>query len=166
MADFLVDNTKLALGASYLNIDGDKETPSKERSKKRELQEDVNSLFSWVEAFNSFSCILTGRYPKIRVPLVANQTLLGITWQGKTYVDLTLPFGLRSAPKIFNALADALEWVFCTRGITNTTTLPGRSYYHPPYPLRHTGPLSCSERLCPVLSPNYTDTVLWQLTIK
>ena len=46
--------------------------------------------------------------------------LLGMTWQSKTYVDLTLPFGLRSAPKIFNAIADALEWVFRRRGITNT----------------------------------------------
>ncbi len=26
-------------------------------------------------------------------------------------VDGMLPFGLRSAPKIFNALADALEWI-------------------------------------------------------
>ena len=75
MADFLVDNVKLAAGASYLSID-DKETPSREHSKKRELQEDVNGLFSWVEAFNSFSCILTGRYPRLRVPLVAYQTLV------------------------------------------------------------------------------------------
>ena len=37
--------------------------------------------------------------------------LLGIKWQGKTFVDTCLPFGLRSAPKLFNAIADALEWM-------------------------------------------------------
>ena len=31
-------------------------------------------------------------------------------WQGNLYVDPMLPFGLRSAPKIFNAVADGLEW--------------------------------------------------------
>ncbi len=34
-------------------------------------------------------------------------------WDGKEYIDGMLPFGLRSAPKIFKAIADALEW--CTR---------------------------------------------------
>ena len=29
-------------------------------------------------------------------------------WKGKLFVDGALPFGLRSAPKIFTALADAL----------------------------------------------------------
>ena len=33
--------------------------------------------------------------------------LLGMLWDDQLYVDSTLPFGLRSAPKIFNALADA-----------------------------------------------------------
>ena len=37
--------------------------------------------------------------------------LLGICWQGRTFVDACLPFSLRSAPKIFNATADALEWI-------------------------------------------------------
>ena len=40
--------------------------------------------------------------------------LLGVTWAGQTYLDCALPFGLRSAPKIFNAIADALAWgLFC-----------------------------------------------------
>ena len=38
-----------------------------------------------------------------------DRPLLGMRWQGKIYVDATLPFGLRSAPKIFNALADAAQ---------------------------------------------------------
>ena len=39
--------------------------------------------------------------------------LLGMQWNDhtKVYVDRALPFGLRSALNIFNALADALEWI-------------------------------------------------------
>ena len=44
--------------------------------------------------------------------------LLGICWQGRTLVDTCLPFGLRSAPKIFNATADALEWIIVNQGRT------------------------------------------------
>ena len=35
--------------------------------------------------------------------------LLGMQWNGNLYVDGIIPFGLRSAPKIFTAVADALE---------------------------------------------------------
>ena len=41
----------------------------------------------------------------------ADYHLLGIRWEGKTYVDRSLPFGLRSAHKIFSALADFIAWV-------------------------------------------------------
>ena len=37
--------------------------------------------------------------------------LLGMKWRGQYYVDLTLPFGLRSAPFIFNSVADMVEWI-------------------------------------------------------
>ena len=37
--------------------------------------------------------------------------LLGMMWEERVYVDAALPFGLRSAPKIFTALADATEWI-------------------------------------------------------
>ena len=40
-----------------------------------------------------------------------DQHLLAITWQGATYIDRTLPFGLRSSPKIFTAVADTIAWV-------------------------------------------------------
>ena len=43
--------------------------------------------------------------------------LLGMCWEGKLYVDASLPFGLRSAPKIFTAVADALEWIFHDHGV-------------------------------------------------
>ena len=33
-------------------------------------------------------------------------------------MDMTLPFGLRSAPKIFNVVADTLQWIIEKRGVT------------------------------------------------
>ena len=32
-------------------------------------------------------------------------------WEGNYYYDKVLPFGLRSAPFLFNLLSDALEWI-------------------------------------------------------
>ena len=46
-----------------------------------------------------------------------NQHLLGISWNGQVYIDRALPFGLRSAPKIFTAVADALAWSLHAGGI-------------------------------------------------
>ena len=37
--------------------------------------------------------------------------LLGMTWREHYFVDLALPFGLRSAPYIFNSLADLFQWI-------------------------------------------------------
>ena len=48
-----------------------------------------------------------------------DQPLLGVQWAGITYTDLALPFGLRSAPKIFSAVADAIQWILVQKGITN-----------------------------------------------
>ena len=38
-------------------------------------------------------------------------------WDGKVFVDAALPFGLRSASKIFNALADAVQWMVEQQGV-------------------------------------------------
>ena len=46
-----------------------------------------------------------------------DQPLLGVQWRGITYTDSALPFGLRSAPKIFSAVADALQWILVQRGV-------------------------------------------------
>ena len=43
--------------------------------------------------------------------------LLGMQWQGQYYVDTVFPFGLRSAPKIFCAISDGLEWALHQRGV-------------------------------------------------
>ena len=38
-------------------------------------------------------------------------------WEGTLYVDAALPFGLRSAPKVFTAVADGLEWRLRLEGL-------------------------------------------------
>ena len=40
--------------------------------------------------------------------------LLGMKWRDKFYVDHVLPFGLRSAPFIFDSVAEAVEWILKT----------------------------------------------------
>ena len=45
--------------------------------------------------------------------------LLGMHWKGQLYVDICLPFGLRSAPRIFTALADMLEWCAKDQGVSH-----------------------------------------------
>lgn len=46
-----------------------------------------------------------------------DRVLQAIEWKGQIYIDPMLPFGLRSAPKIFNAVADALSWHLEQSGI-------------------------------------------------
>ena len=41
--------------------------------------------------------------------------LLGMCWEGEYYYDKVLPFGLRSAPSIFNKFSDALEWILLNK---------------------------------------------------
>lgn len=40
-------------------------------------------------------------------------------WKNYLYIDTVLPFGLRCAPKTFEAVADALEWVLLQAGVKN-----------------------------------------------
>ena len=49
----------------------------------------------------------------------ADRKYLGVSWKGSVYVDMVLPFGLRLAPKIFNAIAHALEWILSNEGVTD-----------------------------------------------
>ena len=46
-----------------------------------------------------------------------DRPLLGIKWNGEVLLDMPLPFGLWSAPKIFSAFADALAWVTRQHGV-------------------------------------------------
>ena len=60
-----------------------------------------------------------------------DQGLLGIQWEGEFYTDKALPFGLRSAPKIFTAVADALQWILSNKGIKIYSTTLMILYLYP-----------------------------------
>ena len=52
------------------------------------------------------------------VPIHPNERrFLGVCWDNQVYVDSQLPFGLASTPAIFNAIAEALEWILREAGI-------------------------------------------------
>ena len=42
-----------------------------------------------------------------------------MAYGGRTFCDRALPFGLRSAPKLFTAVADGLLWALHCEGIAN-----------------------------------------------
>ena len=44
--------------------------------------------------------------------------LLGMIWNEALYIGTAIPFGLRSAPKIFNAIAAGLQWVATKKGVS------------------------------------------------
>ena len=46
-----------------------------------------------------------------------DRLILGMQWKGSSFVDAALPFGLRSAPLLFTAVADALQFVMEKRGV-------------------------------------------------
>ena len=48
---------------------------------------------------------------------VADRHLLAMRWNNQIYIDTCLPFGLRSAPRLFNVLADLLSWILMQHGI-------------------------------------------------
>ena len=47
----------------------------------------------------------------------SDRHLLGMSWNNALYIDTCLPFGLRSAPKLFNLLVDLLSWVLEQVGV-------------------------------------------------
>ena len=53
-----------------------------------------------------------------------DRLLLGLSWRGETLVDGALPFGLRSAPKLFTAVADAFSVDNGERGYRPCDALP------------------------------------------
>ena len=46
-----------------------------------------------------------------------DRPLLAVHWKNGIYADAMLPFGLRSAPVIFTAVADGLQWIARQRGV-------------------------------------------------
>ena len=49
---------------------------------------------------------------------------LGMRWRSQFYVDLALPFGLRSASHIFNSVAEMVEWI-----LVNNYQIPDLLHY-------------------------------------
>ena len=47
----------------------------------------------------------------------ADRHVLAMHWNNNIYIDTCLPFGLRSAPKLFNILADLLSWIVEEKGV-------------------------------------------------
>ena len=74
--------------------------------------------------------------------------LLGMAWKGFYYFDKTLPFGLRSAPFLFNQLSDALEWL-----IQNHLHIPSVIHILDDFFIAQPPPSSlCATALCHVLT--------------
>ena len=67
-----------------------------------------NTLLAKVDIKNAFRLIPV--HP-------GDRHLLAMQWHNQVYVDGCLPFGLRSAPKLFNLMADLLSWIATQEGI-------------------------------------------------
>ena len=73
--------------------------------------------------------------------------LLGMEWRGLYFFDRVLPFGLRSAPYIFNMLLDALEWILINKlGVSNVLHILDDFFLAEAAPRS-----SCSTSLCKLL---------------
>ena len=73
--------------------------------------------------------------------------LLGMRWRGHTYVDKVLPFGLRSAPKLYNVVADGLLWILLTHD-----DVEGIHYLDDFLLFGVPGALQCGDSLCKALA--------------
>ena len=89
----------------------------------------IDKFVDWVLAFCTYSQALLSVNSSIggellifvgtAARLARDRYLLGMQWKNKVFIDNQLPFGLRSAPLLFNAYADALEWIFRKQGMPN-----------------------------------------------
>lgn len=78
-----------------------------------------------------------------------DRLLLGMEWKGCWYVDTVLPFGLRSAPKIFTAVADGLIWIMGNNGIKKALHyLDDYLFFGRPRSSECAEALSCALSLC------------------
>ena len=82
--------------------------------------------------------------------------LLGMEWRGQLFVDTALPFGLRSAPAIFNAVAEVLAHMIRQKGVLELDHyLDDFSIVGPPDSQQcakdlETSLAMCEEARCPV----------------
>ena len=69
-------------------------------------------------------------------------------WKGLYFFDMVLPFGLRSAPYLFNLLSEGLEWI-----IHSKLNIPGVLHILDDYFIALPPPRSlCSTALCELLT--------------
>lgn len=64
------------------------------------------ALFAKLDVKSAFRCIAV--HP-------ADRHLLGIEWMGQFFIDLCLPFGLKSSPAIWERFASLAEWIATNR---------------------------------------------------
>ena len=91
---------KLLCSLSYITIDD---------AIKKIIELGPNTLMAKIDIKNAF-CLLPV-HP-------ADRHLLTMEWNKRLYIDNCLPFGLRSAPKLFNILADLLSWITKQHGVS------------------------------------------------
>jgi len=91
---------KILCGLSYITID----------AIHRIILLGPNSLLAKLDIKSAF-CLLPV-HP-------ADRHLLEMEWCNSIYLDTCLPFRLRSAPKLFNILADLLEWIVTQKGVSD-----------------------------------------------
>ena len=76
--------------------------------------------------------------------------LLGMHWNGLYFFDTVLPFGLRSAPYIFNQLSDAIQWIAKTNyDIRHILHILDDFFLIEPPPRAN-----CMTSLCKLLAPS------------
>jgi len=95
------------------------------------VDEAVRRLLAWGQDSMMMKIDIESAY---RIVLVnpEDRLLLGMKWKERLYVDTALTFGLRSAPKIFSALADALLWILESEGVDGLHYLDDFLIFGPP----------------------------------
>ena len=91
---------RLLCGLSYITIN---------HAIQKILELGTNTLLTKTDIKNAFRLLPV--HP-------ADRHLLAMEWRKHIYIDTCLPFGLRSAPKLFNILADLLSWIVEQRGVS------------------------------------------------
>ena len=91
---------RLLCGLSYITID---------HAIQKILELGTNTLLAKIDIKNAFRLLPV--HP-------ADRHLLAMEWRKHIYIDTCLPFGLRSAPKLFNILADLLSWIVEQQGVS------------------------------------------------
>ena len=73
------------------------------------LRSGTNTVLAKIDIKNAFHLLQVH---------LADRHLLGMKWRGNVYINHCDPFGLHSAPKVFNILADHLAWIVEYAGVS------------------------------------------------